>query len=579
MAKAKHYRKTNRRWLPLLLVLVVLAAVGVFVGAVLVQENTSYEGNILPDDVVLSERQWLFPKSMGGFLLLSTEDGTEQQTKATYLTQDCNVIEDQTYLTCSGAIKSVVATTETVYVAAYNTLDDGEQEAATIYSFPLNESQLPDTLDSISFLNDTFALETLSVDSDGTYYFLSKSKDSIQCLTPIGETWERVSLPDNIQLISGFSVHGKVAYLKGFEKDSAEEQSYQYDIVMTPTAAGMTASFENPIKIEAEYTFPLKFLSDTMVLSADEMIYENYGTTWYCTSGNVLFFHDAGLLGNGELAGLLDANTIGRFSRSNLTAPTHTYSYNGTICAMGVNGDVGAILHDGTHYRGVLLDDKAFGIGTEEPEPEASSSPEENSSSDTSAEAPSSSVESELPVSSTPVNSGVSSGSELEHPIQSGLDSSTVSSNVESNASSNTSSEEKEMLHQIISSKYSIDRGANLVVLPEGVTLAQFRKTVPLDGATLTAEQYNGGILSGGKLGTGMHLRLYNGWELVDEVVVVVKGDLNGNGVINSADEQLLFRHLAEETPLTEYFYTAADLNEDGSVNTLDLLLWKQHQY
>ena len=135
------------------------------------------------------------------------------------------------------------------------------------------------------------------------------------------------------------------------------------------------------------------------------------------------------------------------------------------------------------------------------------------------------------------------------------------------------------MLHQIISSKYSIDRGANLVVLPEGVTLAQFRKTVPLDGATLTAEQYNGGILSGGKLGTGMRLRLYNDWELVDEIVVVVKGDLNGNGVINSADEQLLFRHLAEETPLTEYFYTAADLNEDGSVNTLDLLLWKQHQY
>ena len=59
MAKAKHYRKTNRRWLPLLLVLAVLAAVGVFVGAVLVQENTSYEGNVLPDDVILSERQWL----------------------------------------------------------------------------------------------------------------------------------------------------------------------------------------------------------------------------------------------------------------------------------------------------------------------------------------------------------------------------------------------------------------------------------------------------------------------------------------------------------------------------------------
>ena len=104
MAKARHYRKTNRRWLPLLLVLVVLAAIGVFVGAVLVQENTSYEGNILPDDVILSERQWLFPQENGGFLLLSTEEGIsseEQQnfTKGLYLTQDCNVSDsDSNYM-------------------------------------------------------------------------------------------------------------------------------------------------------------------------------------------------------------------------------------------------------------------------------------------------------------------------------------------------------------------------------------------------------------------------------------------------------------------------------------------------
>ena len=84
MAKARHYRKTNRRWLPLLLVLVVLAAVGVFVGAVLVQENTSYEGNILPDDVILSERQWLFPQENGGFFLLSTEEGISSEEQQNF---------------------------------------------------------------------------------------------------------------------------------------------------------------------------------------------------------------------------------------------------------------------------------------------------------------------------------------------------------------------------------------------------------------------------------------------------------------------------------------------------------------
>lgn len=590
MAKARHYRKTNRRWLPLLLVLVVLAAVGVFVGAVLVKENTSYEGNILPDDVILSERQWLFPQENGGFLLLSTEEGIsseEQQnfTKGLYLTQDCNVSDsDSNYMEYPGTVRRAIYRNGAVHVltSSLTMAEDTLTEIAYLQVFPLDGSQFTSLPPPILFNNSEAALDlkTLSIDGDGTYYCLSGDHTSVLFYSQAESAWVKTELPSEVTEITGLHMQGQDGYLKFVNVDGAEALMR---CTLTQSVAEDTEEIQKTFVKEAildtTCQFPIDFIGGTFWMDQQGGIYQVTEQAWILFSAEESGFIEGGILSNGEMAIHTSNYEIGRFFLSNLTAPTHTYSYNGTICAMGVNGDVGAILHDGTHYRGVLLDDKAFGIGTEEPEPEASSSPEENSSSDTSAEAPSSSVESELPVSSTPVNSGVSSGSELEHPIQSGLDSSTVSSNVESNASSNTSSEEKEMLRQIISSKYSIDRGANLVVLPEGVTLAQFRKTVPLDGATLTAEQYNGGILSGGKLGTGMRLRLYNDWELVDEVVVVVKGDLNGNGVINSADEQLLFRHLAEETPLTEYFYTAADLNEDGSVNTLDLLLWKQHQY
>ena len=54
---------------------------------------------------------------------------------------------------------------------------------------------------------------------------------------------------------------------------------------------------------------------------------------------------------------------------------------------------------------------------------------------------------------------------------------------------------------------------------------------------------------------------------------VVLRGDLNGSGTINSADLRLLQRVLAEDEALTDAARLAADLNADGSVNAADLVL------
>ena len=185
MAKARHYRKTNRRWLPLLLVLVVLAAVGVFVGAVLVQENTSYEGNILPDDVILSERQWLFPQENGGFLLLSTEEGIlseEQQnfTKGLYLTQDYNV---SNYMEYPGTVRRAIYRNGAVHVltSSLTMAEDALTEIAYLQVFPLDGSQFTSLPPPILFNNSEAALDlkTLSIDGDGTYYCLSGDHTSV----------------------------------------------------------------------------------------------------------------------------------------------------------------------------------------------------------------------------------------------------------------------------------------------------------------------------------------------------------------------------------------------------------------
>jgi len=99
---------------------------------------------------------------------------------------------------------------------------------------------------------------------------------------------------------------------------------------------------------------------------------------------------------------------------------------------------------------------------------------------------------------------------------------------------------------------------------------------VPLNGLTLSAITDDGESVTGGKLGTGMRLQLFSAEEMLDEVTVIVKGDLNGNGAVNSADERCLYQHLTGEKLLTDNNYTAADLDENSAVNTRDLLLLKQ---
>lgn len=77
-------------------------------------------------------------------------------------------------------------------------------------------------------------------------------------------------------------------------------------------------------------------------------------------------------------------------------------------------------------------------------------------------------------------------------------------------------------------------------------------------------------------LATGDKITLKKGTKTVTYEVVIY-GDLNGDGVINSGDLLKLRQHLIGNSKLSSSYLEAANANKDGTVNSGDLLKLRQH--
>ena len=98
-----------------------------------------------------------------------------------------------------------------------------------------------------------------------------------------------------------------------------------------------------------------------------------------------------------------------------------------------------------------------------------------------------------------------------------------------------------------------------------GVTAAKLRAAFP----QAEVEVYtSSSAAASGRLKTGMSA-------LIDDELytVIVPGDINASGTVNTADMRLLQRVLVGETELTDTAALAADLNENGRPDAADLVL------
>jgi beta-N-acetylglucosaminidase len=78
-------------------------------------------------------------------------------------------------------------------------------------------------------------------------------------------------------------------------------------------------------------------------------------------------------------------------------------------------------------------------------------------------------------------------------------------------------------------------------------------------------------------VGTGMILRVYFGDTLMEEFTLLVYGDANGDGKVNSTDYAELKFHILKLKLLSGKLYDASDVNKDGKVNSTDYALMKFH--
>ena len=83
--------------------------------------------------------------------------------------------------------------------------------------------------------------------------------------------------------------------------------------------------------------------------------------------------------------------------------------------------------------------------------------------------------------------------------------------------------------------------------------------------------------ISVSKVATGGVISLTVGGEVVDTVVIVIKGDVDGDGDISTTDYLRVKSHFLGGITLKNEYFKAADIQEDATIDTTDFMRVKSH--
>lgn len=126
---------------------------------------------------------------------------------------------------------------------------------------------------------------------------------------------------------------------------------------------------------------------------------------------------------------------------------------------------------------------------------------------------------------------------------------------------------------------YTLDRENGYVRKVVAQTkVADFRAMFLNDAETIRIVDATGKKLTDTALvGTGSKVQLMWGDTVLDELVIIVVGDVNGDGRITAVDYTRIKGHCLKTFTLTGYALIAADVNGDGKIKAVDYMRVKGH--
>ena len=94
--------------------------------------------------------------------------------------------------------------------------------------------------------------------------------------------------------------------------------------------------------------------------------------------------------------------------------------------------------------------------------------------------------------------------------------------------------------------------------------------------ATLVPKEYitinSGGKSVSGAVGTGMTVDFAPGGKVAQTAVIVVTGDVNGDGKVTMSDMLQIRSHILGRSEMKGAYLQASDLNNDGKISMSDFL-------